>query len=83
MTTAAALTALTVALVAVPTSAAGKVRVVDNDGKGTAANCDATTKAFKTIQSAVTASAAGDIVKVCPGTYAEKVSITGARDGLQ
>ena len=43
--TAAVLSALTFALVAAPTSAAGKMRVVDNDGKGSATNCNATTKA--------------------------------------
>ena len=80
--TAAVLAALTFALVAVPASAAGKVRVVDNDGKGSATNCDATTKAFTRIQKAIDASAAGDIVKVCPGTYMERVSIAGARDGV-
>ena len=80
--TAAVLSALTFALIAAPTSAAGKVRVVDNDGKGSATNCDATTKAFLKVQKAIDASAAGDIVKVCPGTYKERVSISGARDGL-
>lgn len=81
--TAAVLSALALSLIAVPASAAGKVRVVDNDGKGSATNCDATTKAFSKIQKAIDASAAGDIVKVCPGTYQERVAITGARDGLQ
>jgi hypothetical protein len=35
-----------------------------------------------TIQSAVDAAAAGDIVQVSPGVYPERVRITGARDGL-
>lgn len=79
----AVLSALTLALVAAPTAAAGKTRVVDNDGKGSATNCDATIKAFLSIQKAVDASAAGDIVKVCPGTYKGRVKVTGARAGLQ
>lgn len=81
--TAAALSALTLALIAVPTAAAGKTRVVDNDGKGSATNCDATIKAFSSIQKAVDASGAGDTVKVCPGTYKGRVKITGARNGLR
>jgi hypothetical protein len=35
-----------------------------------------------TIQSAVGAAAAGDVVRVSPGVYPERVRITGARDGL-
>ena len=33
-----------------------------------------------TIQSAVDAAAAGDVVRVSPGVYPERVRITGARD---
>jgi nitrous oxidase accessory protein NosD len=81
--TAAVLSALALSLVAAPTSAAGKIRVVDNDGKGSATNCDAGTKAFSKVQKAIDASAAGDTVRVCPGTYKERLSITGARNGLK
>jgi Right handed beta helix region len=35
-----------------------------------------------TIQSAVDAAATGDVVRVSPGVYPERVRITGARDGL-
>jgi hypothetical protein len=35
-----------------------------------------------TIQSAVDAATAGDVVRVSPGVYPERVRITGARDGL-
>ena len=35
-----------------------------------------------TIQAAVAAAAAGDVVRVSPGVYPERVRITGARDGL-
>lgn len=81
--TAGVLTALAVSLLAAPSTAAGKVRVVDDDGKATAASCNATKKTYKKVQPAINASAAGDIVKVCPGTYLEKLTITGARKGLQ
>ncbi|MEP7158093.1 MAG: hypothetical protein ABI797_01580 [Chloroflexota bacterium] len=73
-----ALTAAILALAMVaPTSAfAASTLVVDDDGFGTAANCNAATPAYATIQSAVNAAAAGDTVKVCPGTYAESVTVS-------
>jgi len=46
----------------------GKVLVVGN--------CLGGTKYYSTIQSAVNATASGDTVEVCPGTYPEQVSIT-------
>lgn len=49
--------------------------VVDDDGQASATNCNGVAMAFTTIQSAVTAAASGDTVKVCPGTYAENVSV--------
>lgn len=80
---AAVLLAVLAALpVAVPAAGAGTIRVVDDDGRGTAASCDAATATFKRIQKAVDASGAGDTVRVCPGVYAERVTITGARSGL-
>jgi hypothetical protein len=80
---AAAAVSLAAALMAAPGIAAAKTRVVDNDGKGTPADCDASKVTFKAIQAAVDASASGDTVKVCPGTYVGKVKISGARNGLQ
>lgn len=76
------LATLAFALVAAPASAAGKTRWVDDDGKAGSAGCDAKASAFKTVQKAVTASGAGDTVRVCPGTYVGFVTISGARDGL-
>jgi copper-binding protein NosD len=42
--------------------------VVDNDGKATPADCDATTVTpYLTIQAAISAAASGDTIVVCPG----------------
>jgi len=56
--------------------------VVDDDGMGTSANCNAATPTFSTIQSAVNAAVSGDTVQVCPGTYNESVSVTTANVAL-
>ncbi len=57
----------------------GVTLVVDEDGMATAGNCNSTTATpYSTISSAVTAAAAGDTVKVCPGAYAENVFIDKA-----
>jgi hypothetical protein len=50
--------------------------VVDADGHATATDCNAGRAAFRSIQAAVNAAAAGDEIVVCPGTYAEQVEIT-------
>lgn len=54
--------------------------VVDQDGQASATSCSAATVAFTTITAAVTASANGDIIVVCPGTGPcnEQLSITKA-----
>src|SRR5687767_1928341 len=62
------------ALIAVP-AAAQTTLVVDGDGQGTAADCDAADAAHTTIQSAVDAAVSDDTVFVCPGTYDEQVVI--------
>ena len=62
--------------------------VVDADGQASATDCNAAGTPFLTIQSAITAAAAGDTVKVCPGTYAEDVTLNkgitlnGAQAGI-
>ena len=61
--------------VALPAYAATTL-VVDNDGQGTAANCDAGGFAYSSIQAAVNAAAPGDTIFICPGTYPEQVVVT-------
>jgi hypothetical protein len=63
-------------------------RVVDDDGMARPGNCGASRAAHPTIQSAVDASASGDAVIVCPGTYVGAVSLPrsialyGPQDGV-
>ena len=52
-------------------------RVVDDDGAGNAAACDAPEATFTTIAAAIGASMSGDTVVVCPGTYVENVNFGG------
>jgi len=71
-------------LVWVPALAAGQILVVDDDAAATATDCDAAVVTpHRTIQSAVTAAAAGDIVKVCPGAYPESVIVPSSKSDLQ
>lgn len=50
--------------------------VVDDDGFATVDDCDdANAVAYTTIQDAVDAASPGDVIKVCPGTYAENVAV--------
>jgi hypothetical protein len=55
------------------------IRYVNDDGSGPG---DCGSSAFATIQGAVDASAPGDIVLVCAGTYVEQVLIEERLDGL-
>jgi Right handed beta helix region len=76
-------TATAVALLAAGTaSASAATRAVDDDGQATPRNCDASDTASTTIQGAVDASAAGDTIVVCPGTYAEQVTVPADKDRL-
>ena len=76
-------TATAVALMAVGTaSASAATRAVDDDGRATPRNCDAQDAASPTIQGAVNASAAGDTIVVCPGTYSEQVTVPADKDRL-
>jgi len=49
-------------------ASAGSTWVVDDDGQGSAIDCDSTDTAYSTIQAAIDAAAADDIISVCPGT---------------
>jgi hypothetical protein len=49
--------------------------VVDDDGAGSVADCNAATAAYPTISLAVAAASNGDTIKVCPGTYADNVVV--------
>jgi parallel beta-helix repeat protein len=73
---------LALALLSVPGIAAARTRVVDDDGRATKASCDATRRAFASVQEAIDASAAGDTVRVCPGTYVGAITITGGRSEM-
>ena len=72
-----AATILMVAGLNVVPAAAAK-RVVDSsDGQGSSTNCNATTAAYFSINSALTAAAPGDQIFICPGSgpYNEQLSI--------
>jgi parallel beta-helix repeat protein len=51
--------------------AAGATLVVDDDGYGSASDCDSADVAYGTIQAAIAAAAGDDTILVCPGTYTE------------
>ena len=57
-------------------------RYVDDDGMAGRTGCDGTRSVPRKIQHAIKAAGPGDTILVCPGTYTEQLSITGARDGL-
>ena len=74
------LPALTIAVLlaapAAPVAAAHATLVVAKDGQGSPKDCDAPTPTpYTTIGAAVAAAQAGDLIKVCPGVYAEQVVI--------
>ena len=75
--------ALTVTVFATGTATAtAATRAVDDDGQATPRDCAAATPASPTIQGAVDASAAGDTIVVCPGTYVEQVTVPADKDRL-
>ncbi len=76
------LAALLLGAIALPGTAAAGTRWVDDDGRAGPTTCNGTKVARKTIKGAITASAAGDLIKVCPGVYAGQLVFTGAKNGL-
>ncbi len=74
---------LAMGMLAVPAGAATvTTRWVDDDGKAGPSSCSGTRTAHTTVQKAVKAANADDVIKICPGTYVGWVRITGARDRL-
>jgi hypothetical protein len=68
---------LSVILPAIPVvRATPSILVVDDGGVG----CDGLVAAFTSIQAAINAASSGDEIIVCPGTYAERITID--KDGL-
>jgi hypothetical protein len=68
---------LSVILPAIPVvRATPSILVVDDGGVG----CDGLVAAFTSIQAAINAASIGDEIIVCPGTYAEQITID--KDGL-
>jgi parallel beta-helix repeat protein len=61
-------TAAVMMLGAIPAAAAK--RVVDDDGQGSATNCNASAAAYFTISTALSAANAGDQIIICPGPAA-------------
>lgn len=77
--------ALVAGVVAAPAAqgASTTIRIVDDDGHASvAAGCGGSKAAPATIQAAIDASDADDLVRVCPGTYRELLTIGAGRDGL-
>jgi len=54
-----------------PPVRAGATLVVDDDGRGSASDCDSSDVAYSTIQAAIAGATADDTISVCPGTYVE------------
>ncbi|MEX2274130.1 MAG: right-handed parallel beta-helix repeat-containing protein [Actinomycetota bacterium] len=68
---------------AMPGAHATAVLVVDDDGFAEVGNCDAETPAAPRISDAVAAAAPDDIIRVCPGSYPESVTIPAVTDRLR
>src|SRR3954470_13046863 len=66
----------TVGPTASASSSDGSMLIVDDD------HADCPNAQFTTVQSAVTAAAPGDRIKVCAGTYVEQVTIPPGKDNL-
>ena len=67
---------LVVALPSLAPPATAATLVVAKDGRGTAKDCNASTPTpYTTVGSAVAAAEPHDVIKVCPGTYPEQLTI--------
>jgi hypothetical protein len=77
-----ALLVLSAILPAIPVvKASPATLVVDVDGFATATNCDdPSTPAYTSIQAAINDASDGDVIIVCPGIYAEQITIS--KNGL-
>jgi hypothetical protein len=73
---------LSAILLAIPVLRASPATlVVDDDGYATDTNCnDPLTSAYTSIQAAINAASDGDEIIVCPGSYAEQITIS--KNGL-
>src|SRR5215218_5371207 len=60
-----------------PRLIAQTIRMVDDDGQASAANCDAAGAAFTSPRLAVGAAVSGDTILVCPGTYFGSINFAG------
>lgn len=61
---------------------ANETLVVDDDGMGSATDCNASVAASSTIQAGVDAVAVNGTVRVCPGTYNELVVVPTSKTGI-
>jgi hypothetical protein len=68
---------LTLLRVATGTAHAQTTWVIDDDGLGTSANCDAALAALASPAAALTVASSGDTILVCPGTYVGTVLFAG------
>lgn len=63
-------------------AASPQTRMVDDDGHASNGNCGGSAAAYSTIQSAISASHAGDTIKVCGGDYTENLTVRAAKDNI-
>ena len=74
-------TALLTGMAVLTLSASALAKDLNVANASSPANC-AKNAQFSTIQAAVTAAAAGDHIKVCPGTYVEQVTVPAGKNGI-
>jgi hypothetical protein len=64
------LVVIAIGVAAVTSHARAATLVVDDDGRGTAADCNSAALAFWNLQAAINAAQPGDTIVICPGLYA-------------